>query len=189
VHRCGENCGEPGSGFSYASYTPAGQCCLCFRFPVPLPADTRRHLRCILREIALGCVLHVPQGHVWGSMAEQLLQTDDRHTCLRTVHSKRVPEVVNRDVRPRHSRGVASSVVELRLEGGEVEGGALEEGELVKTCNAFPSGIPQKIWNDQFDHRQPYRGDHGIRWEQERPDLPHPNDEASEPFSCEVQCA
>jgi 2'-5' RNA ligase len=32
-------------------------------------------------------------------------------------------------------------------------------------CAAFPDGIPADIWDNQFDHRQPHDGDHGLRWE------------------------
>ena len=33
-------------------------------------------------------------------------------------------------------------------------------------CAAFPGGIPEDIWENRFDHRQPRDGDHGLRWEQ-----------------------
>lgn len=32
-------------------------------------------------------------------------------------------------------------------------------------CDAFPDGIPDKVYLDGFDHRQPLSGDHGVRWE------------------------
>lgn len=35
----------------------------------------------------------------------------------------------------------------------------------VQTCTAFPGGIPDAIWWNRFDHRQPFLGDGGIRWE------------------------
>lgn len=43
-------------------------------------------------------------------------------------------------------------------------------------CAAFPSGIPDLIALDVFDHRQPYPGDHGIRWEPNAPGVKHPQD-------------
>lgn len=34
-----------------------------------------------------------------------------------------------------------------------------------KVCSAFPSGIPDEIFWWEFDHRNPYPGDNGIRFE------------------------
>lgn len=31
-------------------------------------------------------------------------------------------------------------------------------------CIAFPDGIPDRVFTNQLDHRQPIEGDHGIRW-------------------------
>ncbi len=33
------------------------------------------------------------------------------------------------------------------------------------TCKAFESGIPAKVLNGKHDHRKPYKGDKGIRFE------------------------
>ena len=33
------------------------------------------------------------------------------------------------------------------------------------TCSAFPKGIPAEILDSEFDHHNPIRGDHGIRFE------------------------
>lgn len=32
-------------------------------------------------------------------------------------------------------------------------------------CAAFPDGIPDRVYGNEVDHRQPVEGDHGIRWE------------------------
>ncbi|HNS33470.1 MAG TPA: hypothetical protein PKN36_10960 [bacterium] len=32
-------------------------------------------------------------------------------------------------------------------------------------CSAFPDEIPEEIFDGRFDHRKPYPGDKGIRWE------------------------
>lgn len=38
-------------------------------------------------------------------------------------------------------------------------------------CSAFPEGIPDEIINNEFDHKQPYPGDHNIHWEQSESSL------------------
>lgn len=40
-----------------------------------------------------------------------------------------------------------------------------QSDEPTQICTAFPAGIPDEIWWNRADHRQPYDGDHGIRWE------------------------
>jgi hypothetical protein len=32
-------------------------------------------------------------------------------------------------------------------------------------CAAFPAGIPDRVYHNGLDHRQPIDGDHGIRFE------------------------
>jgi hypothetical protein len=36
---------------------------------------------------------------------------------------------------------------------------------FIHFCKAFPDGIPDDIYLEEFDHRLPYPGDHGIRFE------------------------
>ena len=42
------------------------------------------------------------------------------------------------------------------------------------TCDAFPEGIPEAIRLDEHDHREPFKGDNGIRFE------PIPDDDETE---------
>lgn len=35
-------------------------------------------------------------------------------------------------------------------------------------CAAFPTGIPDEVFGNQLDHRQPITGDHGVRWTSNR---------------------
>lgn len=37
-------------------------------------------------------------------------------------------------------------------------------------CDAFPSGIPTEILLSNADHRKPYPGDNGIRFDPESPE-------------------
>lgn len=45
-----------------------------------------------------------------------------------------------------------------------------EEGRF--TCSAYPQGIPEAIITSEVDHRQPYKGDNGIQFEQDTSRLP-----------------
>ncbi len=40
---------------------------------------------------------------------------------------------------------------------------------LPQTCEAFPDGIPKEIFTCEHDHREPYPGDNGIRFERKEP--------------------
>ena len=42
----------------------------------------------------------------------------------------------------------------------DTDGGGPEQ-----TCDVFPDRIPDAIWWNRADHRQPYAGDGGVRWE------------------------
>jgi hypothetical protein len=45
--------------------------------------------------------------------------------------------------------------------------------EPLGRCKAFPSGIPEDVYNVVKDHRRPIRGDHGVHFEL-RSDLADP---------------
>ncbi len=36
---------------------------------------------------------------------------------------------------------------------------------VIPFCEAFPERVPREIYTGQFDHRAPYPGDNGIRFE------------------------
>jgi len=38
-------------------------------------------------------------------------------------------------------------------------------GQKGDMCKAFPDGIPAKVLRGKHDHRKPYKGDNGIRFE------------------------
>lgn len=39
-------------------------------------------------------------------------------------------------------------------------------------CAAFPAGIPDRVYGNAVDHRQPVQGDHGVRWESNGEEFP-----------------
>lgn len=50
-------------------------------------------------------------------------------------------------------------------------------------CEAFPLRIPAEIFGGEFDHRQAYPGDEGIRWEQNPAMQPDPTLDTEETAS------
>lgn len=40
-----------------------------------------------------------------------------------------------------------------------------------RRCRAYPDGIPEAISDNRHDHRQPYRGDGGVRFEPEQVEI------------------
>jgi hypothetical protein len=33
-----------------------------------------------------------------------------------------------------------------------------------RSCRAYPTGIPDAIWENEVDHKQPYEDDNGVRF-------------------------
>lgn len=46
--------------------------------------------------------------------------------------------------------------------------------KIAFSCDAFPNGIPDPIVFNQADHRDEYRGDHGLRFDPIDPEIPMP---------------
>ena len=45
---------------------------------------------------------------------------------------------------------------------------AEDSGELVRTCAAFPDGIPADIWSGKTPHDSPIEGDGGVVFKEHR---------------------
>lgn len=43
--------------------------------------------------------------------------------------------------------------------------GFTDQAIVIPKCRAFPTGIPAPISENRFDHRKPFPGDQGIRFE------------------------
>jgi len=41
-----------------------------------------------------------------------------------------------------------------------------EASAFKKTCKAFPNGIPEEIYFNDYDHKNPRHGDGGVRFEE-----------------------
>ena len=41
----------------------------------------------------------------------------------------------------------------------------INKKERLYACKAYPEGIPMEIVSNKIDHRKPYNGDNGIRYE------------------------
>lgn len=52
-----------------------------------------------------------------------------------------------------------------------LRGGDLDAPE---TCDAFPAGIPDEVYDGVLDHRQPVDGDRGVRWAPRTPETTFP---------------
>jgi hypothetical protein len=44
------------------------------------------------------------------------------------------------------------------------------QGVGIYQCDAFPDGIPDDIWLEKHDHKQSYPGDHGVLFEEYKPE-------------------
>jgi hypothetical protein len=62
--------------------------------------------------------------------------------------------------RCRHLSGVVP--LSRPSDAGEIVSG---EAEVAGACAAFPNGIPDAIAEGDVEHREPYPGDRGIRFE------------------------
>ena len=40
------------------------------------------------------------------------------------------------------------------------------------TCTAFPDAIPDEIWWNRLDHREPVPGDGGVTWDSDGQEFP-----------------
>jgi hypothetical protein len=41
-----------------------------------------------------------------------------------------------------------------------------DEPPVFHRCKAFPNGIPEEIFQNRYDHKEPYPNDNGIHWQE-----------------------
>lgn len=50
----------------------------------------------------------------------------------------------------------------------------LDTGLKRPSCDAFPEAIPDALWWNEADHREPFPNDHGVHWEPRNADVEFP---------------
>ena len=52
---------------------------------------------------------------------------------------------------------------------------AVDDGDPLPSCRAFPDGIPDAIWWNRADHRRYFPDDRNVRWEPAEPGIEYPD--------------